>query len=98
MARKIVIFQNFENLSIFKFAYFFWLLNTNQFYYCFILDITCTLVSAIELVSVWFRLDRMSISVSIVKHTISFYNNHVFALFPWQPIPVILHTNIVFMQ
>ena len=36
----------------------------------------------------------MSIFVSIVRHTISFYNNHVFALFPWQPIPVIFHTNI----
>ena len=31
----------------------------------------------------------MSISVSLVKHTTSFYNNHVFALFPWQPNPVI---------
>ena len=40
----------------------------------------------------------MSIFVSIVKHTISFYNYHVFALFPWQPIPVIFHTNILFMQ
>ena len=98
MVRKIVIFQNFENLSIFKFAYLYRLSNTNQFYYCFKLNITCTLVSAIELVSIWFRLDRMSISVSIVNHTTSFYNNHVFALFPWQPIPVIFHTNILFMQ
>ena len=97
MARKIVIFQNFENLSIFKFAYFYRLLNTNQFYNCLILNITCTLVPAMKLVSIWFRLDRMSFSVSIGKHTISFYNNHVFALFPWQPIPVIFHTNILFM-
>ena len=53
------------------------------------LDINCSLVPAIELVCIWFRLDSMSIFVSIVKHTISFYNYHVIALFPWQPIPVI---------
>ena len=98
MARKIVIFQNVETLPIFKFAYFYRLSNSNEFYYCLILDITCTLVSDIELVSIWFRLDSMSIFVSIVKHTISFYNNHVFALFPWLPIPVIFHTNILVMQ
>ena len=63
-----------------------------------VLDITCSLVPNIEHVSIWFRLDSISIFVSIVKHTISFYNNHVFALFPWQPIPVIFHTNILFMQ
>ena len=76
-------------MSIFKFAYFYSLSVANQFYYCFILDITCSLVPNIELVCVWFRLDSMSIFVSIVKHTISFYDYHVFALFPWQPIPVI---------
>ena len=89
MARKIVIFQNFEKFSIFKFAYCYRLSKGNQFYYCFILDITCYLVPDIEHVCIWFRLDRMSIYVSIIKHTISFYNYHVFALFPWQPIPVI---------
>ena len=78
-ARIFVIFQNFEKLSIIKFAYFYRLSNANQFYYCFILDITCSLV---ELVCIWFRLDSMSIFVSILKHTISFYNYHVFALFP----------------
>ena len=62
------------------------------------MDITCSLVPDIERVSIWFRLDSMSIFVSIVKHTISFYNYHVFALCPWQPIPVIFHTNILFMQ
>ena len=31
MARKIVIFQNFEKLSIFKFAYFYRLSNAKQF-------------------------------------------------------------------
>ena len=31
MARKIVIFQNFKKLSIFKFAYFYRLSNSNQF-------------------------------------------------------------------
>ena len=98
MARKIVIFQNFEKLSIFKFAYFYRLSKGNQFYYCFILDITCPLVPDIEHVCIWFRLDSMSIYVSIVKHTISFYNYHVFALFPWQPIPVIFHTNILSKQ
>ena len=82
MARNLVIFQNFEKLSIFKFAYFYNLSNDNQFYYCFILDITCSLVPYIELFCIWFRLDNMSIFVSIVKHTISFYNYHVFALFP----------------
>ena len=82
MARKFVIFQNFEQLSIFEFIYFYSLSNDNQFYYCFILDITCTLVPDIELVSIWFRLDSLSIFVSIVKHTFSFYNYHVFALFP----------------
>ena len=94
MARLIVIFQNIEKLSIFKFAYFYRLSNDNQFYYCFILDITCALVHDIELVCIWFRLDSMSIFISIVKHTISFYNYHVFALFPWQPIPVLFHTSI----
>ena len=74
MARKIVIFQNFEKLSIFKFAYFYRLSKSKQFYSCFPLDITCSLVPDIELVSIWFRLDSMSIFVSIVKHTISFYN------------------------
>ena len=98
MARKIFIFQNFEKLSIFKFAYFYRLSKGNQFYYCFILDITCSLVPDIENVCIWFRLDSMSIYVSIVKHTISFYKYHVFALFPWQPIPVIFHTNILSMQ
>ena len=98
MAEKIVIFQKFKKLSIFKFAYFYRLSKGNQFYYCFIFDITCSLVPDIERVSIWFRLDSMSIFVSIVKHTISFCNNHVFALFPWQPIPVIFHTNILFMQ
>ena len=88
MARKFVFFQNFEKLSIFKFAYFYSLSVANQFYYCFILDITCSLVPDIEVVCIWFRSDSMSIFVSIVKHTISFYNYHVFALFPWQPIPV----------
>ena len=82
MARKFVIFQNFEKLSIFKFAYFYSLSIANQFYYCFILDITCSLVPDIEPVCIWFRLDSMSIFISIVKHTISFYNYHVFALFP----------------
>ena len=47
-ARKIVIFQNFEKLSIFKFAYFYRLSNSIQFFYCFILDITCSLVPDIE--------------------------------------------------
>ena len=98
MAEKIVIFQKIKKLSIFKFAYFYRLSKGNQFYYCFILDIICSLVPDIECVSIWFRLDSMSIFVSIVKHTISFYNNHVFALFPWQPIPVIFHTNILFMK
>ena len=82
MDRKFVIFQNFEKLSIFKFAYFYSLSVANQFYYCFILDITCSLVPDIELVCILFRLDSMGISVSIVKHTISLYNYHAFALFP----------------
>ena len=82
MARKFVVYQNFEKLSIFKLAYFYRLSNANQFYNCFILDITCSLVPGIELVCIWFRLDSMSIFVSIVKHTIPFYNYHVFALFP----------------
>ena len=98
MARKIVIFRNFEKMSIFKFAYFYSLSVANQFYYCFILYITCSLVPDNELVCFWFRLDSMSIFVSIVKHTISFYDYPVFALFPWQPIPVIFHTSIWFMQ
>ena len=55
MAKKIVIFQNFEKLSIFKIAYFKRLSNTKQFYYCFILDITCSLGPDIERVSFWFR-------------------------------------------
>ena len=95
---KLSFSQNFEKLSIFKFAYFYRLSKGNRFYYCFILDITCPLVPDIEHVCIWFRLDCTSIYVSIVKHTISFYNYHVFALFPWQPIPVIFHTNILSMQ
>ena len=98
MARKIVIFQNFEKMLILKFAYFYSLSVANKFYYCLIFDITCSLIPDIELVCIWFRLDSMSIFISIVKHTISFYDYHVFALFPWQPIPVIFHTNILFMQ
>ena len=82
MARKFVIFQNFEKVSIFKFANFYSLSIANQFYYCFILDITCSLVSDIELICIWFKLDGMRIFVSIVKHTISFYKYHVFVLFP----------------
>ena len=98
MARKIVIFQNFEKLSIFKFACFYRLSKGNQFNNCFILDITCSLVPDIEHVCIWIRLDSMSIYVSMIKHSISFYNYHVFALFPWQPMPVIFHTNILSMQ
>ena len=82
MGRKIVIFINFQILSIFKFAYFYKLSNTYKFYYCLILNITCSLVPDIELVCIWFRLDSMSIFVSIVKHTFSLNNYHVFALFP----------------
>ena len=52
MARKIVVFQNFEKLSIFKFAYFYRLPKGNKFYYCFILDNTCSLVPDIEHVSI----------------------------------------------
>ena len=64
MARKIVIFQNFEKLSIFKFAYFYRLSKGNQFYHCFKLDITCSLVPDIEHVCIWFRLDCMSIKLA----------------------------------
>ena len=45
---------------------FFRLSITNQFYSCFLFDITCTLVPAIEFVSIWCTLDRMSILVSIL--------------------------------
>ena len=55
IARQIVIFQNLEKLSIFKFAYFYRLSNSNQLYYCFILDITCSLVPDIYHVSICFR-------------------------------------------
>ena len=84
-------------MSIFKFAYFYSLSVANQFYYCFILDITCFLFPDIELVCILFRLASMSIFVSTVKHTISFYDYQVFALFPWQPIPVFFHTSILFI-
>ena len=69
---KLSFFKIFKKMSIFKFAYFYRLSNTNKFYYCFILDITFSLVPDIERVSIWFRLDSMSIFVSIVKQTISF--------------------------
>ena len=75
MARKIVIFQNFEHLKNLNLHIFFRLPNTNQFYYCFLLDITCTLVPAIELVSIWCTLDRMSISVSILHSSLENRNN-----------------------
>ena len=79
MARKIGIFQNFENLSIFKFAYFFRLSKGNQFYYCLQVDYICTQVYDIEIVSIWFRLDVMSIFETLVKHNISFYKYPVFS-------------------
>ena len=62
MAKKFVFFK------ISKFVHFqiFILSNTNRFYYCFLLDCTCTLVPAIELVSIWHTLDRISISISIL--------------------------------
>ena len=64
MGYKIVIFQNFEKLSIFKIAYFY-VINYYQFYSCFLLDITFTLVPAIEFVSIWCTFDRVSILVSL---------------------------------
>ena len=77
MARKIVVFQNIEKLSIFKFAYFYRLSNTKNV----ITFSYCSLVPDIELVCIWFRLDSMSIFVSIVELTISFYNYHVLLCF-----------------
>ena len=58
-------FQFFKN-CLFSNLHIFRLSNTNQFYSCFLLDITCTLVPAIELVSILCTLDRVSILVSIL--------------------------------
>ena len=44
MVEKNCHFSKIQKLSIFKFAYFYRLSKGNQFYYCFILDITCSIV------------------------------------------------------
>ena len=65
MARKLRFFK-ISKLVNFQIFIFFRLSNTNHTYYCFLLDFNCTLVPAIELVSIWRTLYRMSISISIL--------------------------------
>ena len=57
-------FQNFEKIVNFQNCIFFRLSNTNQFYSCFLLEVTYTLVPANKLVSIWCNLDRVSILVA----------------------------------
>ena len=56
--------SKFVNFQIFI---FFRLSNTYHIYYCFLLDFTLTLLPAIELVSIWCTLYRMSTSISILN-------------------------------
>ena len=65
MVRKLPFFKILKNCQFLN-CIFFWLSITNQFYSCFLLDITCTLVPAIELVSIWCPLERVSILVSFL--------------------------------
>ena len=61
MARKLLFFKilkQFSKLHIFQ------VIKYLHFYACFLLDITCTLVPANKLVSIWCNLDRVSILVA----------------------------------
>ena len=62
-------FSKFLKIVNFQKCIFFRLSNTNKFYSCFLLDITCTLVPANELVSIWCNLDRVSILVAFYIYT-----------------------------
>ena len=66
MARKLSFFEihKFVNFQIFIFLR---LSNTNYICYCFLLDFTLIVVPAIEFVSIWCTLYRMSISISILN-------------------------------
>ena len=68
MARKLLFFKILNNCQ-FSILHFFRLSNTYKFYACFLLDITCTLVPANELVSIWCNLDRVSILVAFNIYT-----------------------------
>ena len=68
MARKFSYFKILTKVN-FQNCIFFRLSNTNKFYSCFLLDITCTLVPANELVSIWCNLDRVSILVAFYIYT-----------------------------
>ena len=61
MARKIVIFQNFNFFSFSNFHIFSGYQILTDF-----ITVFCWIVPAIELVSIWHTLDRMSISLSIL--------------------------------
>ena len=65
MARNLPFFKILKNCQFLK-LHIFQVIKNNQFYSCFLLDITCILVPAIELVSIWCPLDRVSILVSIL--------------------------------
>ena len=66
MAKKLRFFKISKLLNFLIFI-FLRLSNTNYIYYCFPLDFTKILVPAIEFVSFWCTLYRMSISISILN-------------------------------
>ena len=74
MARKVLFFKILKKFQ-FSNCLFFRLSNTYQFYACFLLDITCTLVPANKLVSVWCNFDRVSISLSILHLSLDLRKN-----------------------
>ena len=74
MARKFSFFKILKNCQFSK-LHIFQVLNTNQFYSCFLLDITSTLVPANELVSIWCNLDRVSILISILHLSLDLRKN-----------------------
>ena len=69
MAKNLSYFKILKKCQFSKLHIFFRLSNTYKFYACFPLDITCTLVPANELVSIWCTLDRVSILVAFFIYT-----------------------------
>ena len=74
MARKLLFFKILKNVN-FQNCIFFRLSNTRKFYACFLLDITCTLVPANELVSTCCNFDRVRILVSILHLSLDLRKN-----------------------
>ena len=62
---RIFFLKIFQNWLIFKFSYFSGHQLLIDIYYCFLLDFTKIIIPAIELISIWCTLYRMSIYISI---------------------------------